>query len=115
MTVITEEQFSQQVEDLLNIGGWRWCHFRPAQTEKGWRTALSGHKGFPDYIATRDSRLLIFELKSVRGKLSPDQEAWLESLRGCRRAYLRSGETLFFEVYLWRPKDFDEIVQILER
>jgi hypothetical protein len=98
---VTEKEFSQQVEDLLNLFGWRWCHFRPAQTEYGWRTALSGYQGFPDYIAVKD-RLIIFELKSEKGKVSTYQQEWLDTLAACGA-----------EVYLWRPGDIERIVEIL--
>lgn len=99
---ITEGEFSQQVEDLLNLFGWRWCHFRPARTEHGWRTALSGYQGFPDYIVVRDSRLIIFELKSEKGKLTDFQQDWLDTLKAC-------GQT----VYVWRPADIEAIAEIL--
>jgi len=100
----TEAEFSNQVEDLLNLSSWRWCHFRPARMQGGWRTALSGEPGFPDYIATRDGALIFFELKSERGQVAPWQREWLEDLRACGQ-----------RVYLWRPSDWDEIVKILDR
>jgi len=102
---ITEKDFSRQVEDLLNIFGWHWCHFRPARTQKGWRTALSGDKGFPDYIAVKSSRLLIFELKSEKGKVSLAQQEWLDALGNVGDKDV--------QVYLWRPRDFDRIVKVL--
>lgn len=102
----TERHFSQQVEDLLNIFQWRWCHFRPARTQHGWRTALSGYQGFPDYIAIRKHRILIFELKTDRrsSKLTPDQARWLWNLR----------KVPGLEVYIWRPRHLEtRIVEIL--
>lgn len=128
---ISEHDFSTQVESLLSMFHWRWCHFRPARTEHSWRTAMTGDKGFPDYIATRPPRLLIFELKNEKGKLTPEQEAWLADLKESQRmitlepvvlqrgkmAHLDSGNDISlipsFEVYLWRPSDFNEIASIL--
>lgn len=101
---ISETAFSSQVEDLLNIFGWLWCHFRPARTEYGWRTALSGHQGFPDYIATRPPRLLMFELKSEKGKVSELQQIWLDWLGACPESVER---------YLWRPSQIEEIAKCL--
>lgn len=98
---VTEKDFSKQVEDLLNLFGWRWCHFRPARTEHGWRTALSGYPGFLDYIAVKD-RLIIFELKSENGKVTKEQQEWLDALEACGQ-----------EVYLWRPGDIEDIADIL--
>ena len=99
----TEAEFSNQVEGLLDIFKWRWCHFRPAQTQHGWRTALSGYKGFPDYLAVREKRLIFAELKSDEGKATEEQAAWLDVLE------MAGGET-----YLWRPSDWEEIIRLLE-
>ncbi|MDD5510877.1 MAG: VRR-NUC domain-containing protein [Dehalococcoidales bacterium] len=101
---MTEKEFATAVEDLLNLYSWTWCHYRPAKTDKGWRTPLSGHKGMPDYIAVKGKRLLMFELKSDTGKVSPEQQGWLDAL----------GKTKV-EVYCWRPDQFNEIVEILTR
>ena len=109
MLNITEKEFSQQIEDLFSIYHWHWCHFRPARTEHGWRTAISGYKGFVDYIAVRASeggiaRLLFIELKSDKGVISPEQWEWLDLLELCPKV----------ECYLWRPSDnIEEIVAIL--
>jgi len=113
---ITEQQFSQQVEELLEIYHWRWCHFRPARTLKkgkyGWRTAMSGDQGFPDYIAVRNGKLLIFELKSDKGKPSNAQVEWLMDLMMvAAAAELRVGGII--EVKLWKPENWDEIVEML--
>ena len=126
---ISETAFASQVEDLLDIGQWRWTHFRPAYTNKGWRTPLSGDKGLPDYICVRPPRLIFAELKDQYTKTTPEQEGWLEDLRECVRFIpfepiqigehgleRPTGEILLvpsLEVYLWRPKDIDEISGIL--
>lgn len=119
---MTEEEFAFGVEDLLEIYHWLWCHFRPARTIRGWRTAVTGHKGLPDYIAARPPRLLFFELKSEDGKLTPEQEEWLEALRGCQIVSSIgepvSGKMALHrfipEVYLWRPSQYDELQEILK-
>jgi len=98
----TEKEFGQQIEDLLNLFGWRWCHFRPARTEQGWRTAISGYQGFPDYVAVRGDRLVIAELKSDKGKVSEHQQAWIEALT-------QAGA----EVYVWRPSQIEDIARLL--
>lgn len=125
---ISETAFASQVEDLLKLYGWRWTHFRPAWSRKGYRTPIKGHKGFPDYCAVRPPRLLFIELKDQYSKPTPEQEAWLNDLRECVKhitftpivkGKIPSGETelsLFpsLEVYLWRPSMFDEVRRILE-
>ncbi len=97
----TEKEFGVMVEELLDLFGWHWCHFRPARTAYGWRTAISGSKGFPDYIAVKN-RLVIFELKSDDGKLSLEQQKWYDLLKA-------SGT----EVYVWKPKDLESIAEVL--
>ena len=83
---MTEADFTTRVEDCLRLFGWRWTHFRPARTEQGWRTALAGDKGFPDYCAVRESqgdepnRLIFFEIKGDGGKLTPEQDEWIRLL-----------------------------------
>jgi len=103
MQVITEAQFATTVEGLLIVDGWLFVHSRPALTSKGWRTALTGNEGFPDYIATREGRLIFIELKSKTGNLVPEQYELLYELSKVSSA----------EVYLWTPDDFEEMTQVL--
>jgi len=99
----TEEQFQQQVIDLARFLGYRVAHFRPAKTDKGWRTPVSADgKGFPDLFLVRPGRLIVAEIKSETGKLSPEQEAWLEAI-----------DAGGGEAYCWRPSEWDNIVEVL--
>jgi len=109
----TEGEFAGQVEDLLERFGWLWCHFRPARTMRGWRTAVTGHKGFPDYVAVRPPRLIFAELKSEKGEVSPEQTEWIDTLRKCetKTPKMFRGQP---EVYLWRPSQIEEIAGILK-
>ena len=78
---MTEAQLQASVIELAQLLGWRVAHFRPARTEAGWRTAVAGDgKGFPDLLLTKRGYLLFAELKSARGRLSPEQEEWLADL-----------------------------------
>ena len=61
--------------------GWTVCHFRPAKTDKGWRTAIQGTKGFYDAVMMRETPshmtdILFVEFKSEKGKLSMEQTLW---------------------------------------
>ena len=47
--------------------------------------------------------MIFAELKTEKGKVTPDQRIWF-------RALLDSGKV---EVYLWRPSMWDQIVRIL--
>lgn len=59
--------------------------------------------GFPDLVLVRE-RVVVAELKARRGKVSDQQQAWLE-------AFGRAG----VEVYVWRPADLDEVQAVLSR
>mgnify|MGYP003394789642 CR=1 FL=1 len=76
----------------------------------GWRvyhTHRSDHSapGFPDLCMTNGERLLFAELKSATGKLTVEQQAWLDALIRTRKC----------EVYLWRPVDWETILPCLQR
>lgn len=83
--------------DLLRLHGWRFVHQRPARTERGWRTALEGHAGFPDFLAMRRGRCIAIEAKSGRGRLSPEQIAW--------RAEVEQVDGI--EYHLWGREDLE--------
>jgi hypothetical protein len=95
----TGAQFEAAVIELAQVYQWRVAHFRPAKTEKGWRTPVSADgKGFPDLLLLRADRQLVVELKTGRGKLTPEQVDWIE-------AFAAAG----VETRLWRPEDWPEI------
>lgn len=101
---VTEADFQSTVLDLARVTGWMVAHFRPARTDKGWRTPVAADgKGFPDLVLVRD-RVIFAELKSDRGRMSADQHAWIGALT-------EAGA----EAYVWRPDDFDQIAATLRR
>jgi len=101
---VKEEDFLSQIIDLAHIYHWRIAHFRPAWTQKGWRTAVSGDgKGFPDCVLVKPPRIIFAELKSEKGIVTPAQREWLDTLALLPRV----------EVYVWRPGDFDGVAKTL--
>lgn len=96
----TEAQFASWFEDLLDLKGWRWAHFRPAQTKHGWRTAVSGYQGFPDYCCVKGSRVVFVELKAEGGKTTPEQLDWLHAFRDAG-----------VEAYIYRPRAREDIME----
>jgi hypothetical protein len=98
---MTETQFGSAIMDLAKFQGWRVVHFRPALTQKGWRTAMSGDRGFPDMVLARDGVVLIVELKAQHGRLGEGQPEWAKELGACYR--------------IWRPGDIEQIKNELRR
>ena len=90
----SEKEFRQQVLDLALHLGYK--------TYFTWGSFHSP-KGYPDLTLVRETRLIFIELKSERGKLSLEQEEWLEALRATRKC----------EVYSWYPQQWEEICKIL--
>lgn len=114
-------------DGLATIYGWEHVHFRPALTKHGWRTPGSGTMaaGWPDLVLlrARDRRLIFAELKSDAGKVTQDQQRVLETLRVLTADHVDgSGHRVLdpigvagprVEVYVWRPRDFDQIIEVL--
>ena len=101
---ISESAFTAQVIRMAQVFKWRVAHFRPGMTKRGrWVTAVSGDgAGFPDLIMLRHNRRIMAELKAAKGKVTVEQEKWLESARSAD-----------IEAYIWRPQNIDEIERIL--
>ena len=94
--MISEKHFLLQVRELARYESWLTYH-----THRSTRS----EPGFPDLVLVRPPRVIFAELKTEKGKLSADQEAWLDVLDRCNEV----------ETYLWRPLDWDRIVEKLKR
>ena len=91
---ISETELREQIRDLCKYTGWKF-YFT-------WNSYHSP-KGLPDLILRKKPRLIFAELKSEKGELSDAQLDWYFDLK-------ESG----FEVYIWRPSMFNQIVEILQ-
>lgn len=89
-----EIELQRRVEALLAVHGWTYLHVRDARRQN--------LKGFPDILACRGDRLLAAELKTKRGKVTPDQLHWLAVLKAAG-----------VEAFLWRPADWPQIEEVL--
>lgn len=102
---MTEDEFLRQLLRAAKLLGWRTAHFRPARTARGWRTAVAGDgAGWPDLVLVKDGRLVVAELKSAAGRVRDEQRRWLEAL-----------EAAGVETHVWRPDDWDAILEVLRR
>lgn len=98
----SESAFMSWVIDLAHTRGWLVYHT--------WKS-IHSPAGFPDLCMTRnpwnfkkEGRVIFAELKTERGKPTPDQQEWLDNL------YMAPG----VEAYLWRPSMRPKIERILE-
>ena len=99
----SEKLFQDQVIQIARMNGWRVFHPAPMRGHDGtWRTPLMGDKGFVDLVLAHPQRGLIFaELKTIKGKVAPEQAQWLMAIQP------------HAEVYLWRPTDLEAIAKRL--
>ena len=110
---ISEKEFAQWVVDFASLHGWR--------VFRVWNSQRSP-AGWPDLsmVRRRDRRLVFAELKvqnPKKGKVSEDQQAWLDDLHFVASlplvSAIRTDTRPIPEVYLWRPSDAAEIERIL--
>lgn len=91
---LSEKAFLSQVVHLARLCGWLVYH-----THDSRRSAA----GFPDLAMVHPAWGLIFaELKADKGRTTKEQDAWLAALRAAGQ-----------RACLWRPADWDTIVQVL--
>jgi len=104
---VTENELQRTLIEAAQWYGFRVAHFRPARTERGWRTPVEGHAGFPDLVLARGGNVFAWELKAGSGRLTNDQEGWAEALGG--------GDVVPLRWNLVRPKTLDDALEELWR
>lgn len=91
-----EKSFLQAVRELARALGYR--EFHPHDSRRS-------TPGFPDLVCVKAGYpVLYIELKSERGRLTAEQQGWLETLRQAQGT----------RVYVWRPSDWNFIVEVLK-
>jgi len=88
-----EAVFQAHVVELAKMSGWKVYHTHDAR---------GSQPGFPDLVLVRESACLFAELKTDRGRLTPEQLGWLDALG-------RAGQY----AKVWRPGDWEYIEGIL--
>lgn len=99
---LSEAAWQRRVTETLTYYRWRWCHYRPARTVKGWRTPLEGHAGCPDLIIAGFGHVFVVELKTdaPSSRLTGDQQAWID-VGGNYAA-------------VWRPRDWPFVLRFIQ-
>jgi hypothetical protein len=85
---LSERAWQGQVLQLAAL--YRWTAYHTFDSRRS-------QPGFPDLVLCRD-RVLFRELKTDRGRLTGDQERWLEALRAAGA-----------DACVWRPADLDRV------
>lgn len=82
---MTEAVLQKRVRDLALTYGWKFQHpYDSRRSDPGW----------PDCAIGRTGRLIVRELKTQKGRVSPDQREWLAILKSCG-----------IDAGIWRPSD----------
>lgn len=104
MTKGPEYVFMGQVVDLAHSAGWAVRNVRAAFTQKGWRTPeMSDGVGFPDLTLVKPGVGILYrELKSEKGRLNANQEAWGRLIQSAGGDWS-----------VWRPSDIPRIAEEL--
>lgn len=84
LQAISEKDFSVAVREYAEAHDWR-CHYQGktggfGRDGKTWRS--NAPSGWPDLTLARtsDRRLMVLELKTMKGRTSPAQDDWLQTL-----------------------------------
>jgi hypothetical protein len=99
---MTEASLQSAILEMAALLGWLCFHARPARTKDGWRTAAEGNgaAGWPDLAMARNGHLILAELKSTSGRVSPEQQRWLDELTAVSVAEDR------VQTYLWTTAEW---------
>lgn len=92
---ISEAQWQANVLRLADLGAWTSYHTHDSRRSR---------KGFPDLVLIRPGEMLVAELKTDTGRLTPEQEQWL---------YLFA--TAGVETQVWRPRDLAAVTARLHQ
>lgn len=74
----------------------RWLVYHPFDSRRS-------SAGWPDLAMARDGRLVFAELKTMKGKVTVAQQAWLDAL----------GAVPGVEAHVWRPADAEAVMETL--
>ena len=90
----TEAQYQKQIVDLAEACGWLvWHDFDPRRNPAG----------LPDLLLVRGPVLLFLEVKTEKGKVRPEQEAFIGRLKQVKRV---SADVV-------RPRHWDQLAEVL--
>lgn len=92
---MNESEWQKRVTETCNLLSLLWHHETDSRKSKA---------GFPDLCIVGPKGLLFLELKAPKGKVSPQQQAWIDHLAAAGA-----------HAYVARPADWDRVLSDLKR
>lgn len=91
-----EEAFRQQVRQIARMYGWtmQYHTHNSRRSDPGWPDEVFAHP--------ERKRIIFVEFKSEKGKIRPEQQAWINMLHAAG-----------MEAAVWRPQDMDLVAEVL--
>jgi hypothetical protein len=86
---MAEKELQKNIREVAKAFGWEFVYSIPD-------SRMATAKGMPDLLMAKEGRLIFAELKTLTGKLSPEQRQVLRLLNTVDGV----------EVYLWNPEDW---------
>lgn len=80
---MAEHVWQRKVEGVARFYGWRVFHApdnKPMATNRGRAGRQRITPGFPDLMLLRGPVIIFAELKADKGRIDPEQHAWLDAL-----------------------------------
>lgn len=93
---MSEAELQGVIIEMAELYGWVWHHETDSRRTR---------PGFPDLVLVRPPTVMFIECKTVRGRIRPDQQTWLDALEGCDRVVSS----------VVRPGDLDDLTTALMR
>lgn len=90
-----ERDFQAMVEQAAGYLGWMTYHV--------WDSRRS-NPGWPDLVLLKGNRMLIWELKTERGRVRPEQDVWIAALN----------QVPGVEARIVRPSEWDDLLVMLK-
>lgn len=100
-----EAEFAHRIEETMAFLGLRWHHETDSRKSKA---------GFPDYCIVGPEGIMFLEIKSDKGKPTPQQEAWIADLANVDPGG-GPGTGPVVTAYVAYPKDWSRVLSDLKR
>lgn len=91
--IATEGEFMAALMGVADRFGWLIFHDYDARRNRA---------GFPDIVLAKPPRLLVLECKRQDGRVTPEQQRWIDALTACG-----------VDARIVRPVDYDDLLEIL--